>query len=127
MGGIDGVWQVFLLKYFWHYLPLWWHANYDRREYVYSIKDLEKVITQERKGEPIENFDASRYDVTPRIKCRGGSKYVVSACYWTEFGGLIRCELPIELIGHDNGRYFTSKFGKEKETVLFPYECGICY
>lgn len=126
-GGIDGVWQVFLLKYFWHYLPLWWHANYDRREYVYSIKDLEKVITQERKGEPIENFDASRYDVTPRIKCRGGSKYVVSACYWTEFGGLIRCELPIELIGHDNGRYFTSKFGKEKETVLFPYECGICY
>ena len=125
---IDGIWHAFLLRYFWTYLPLWWHANYDRREYVYSTKDLQKVVSQERSGEPIENFDPSNYDVTPRIKCRGGNKYVVSACYWTEFGGLIRCELPIELTDHwGNGLFNTLKFGKEKETVLFPYECGICY
>lgn len=125
---LDGIWHAFLLRYFWTYLPLWWHANYDRREYVYSTKDLQKVIAQERMGEPIENFDPSLYDVTPRIKRKGENKYIVSACYWSEFGGLIRCELPIELTGQwVESSFDRLKFGKEKETVLFPYECGICY
>ena len=124
----DGIWHAFLLRYYWHYLPLWWHANYDRRDYVYSSKDLEKVIAQERLGNPIENFYAKQFDVTPHITYKGNNKYIVSACYWSDFGGLIRQEVPVELVDYTGqGFYDRVKFGKEKQKVLFAYECGICY
>lgn len=124
----DGIWHAFLLRYCWHYLPLWWHANYDRRDYVYSSKDLEKVIEQERLGNQIENFDAKQFDVTPHITYKGNHKYIVSACYWTDFGGLIRQEVPVELVDYSGqGFYDRAKFGKEKKKVLFAYECGICF
>ena len=124
---VDGIWHAFLLKYFWTYLPLWWHANYDRRDYVYSTNDLVKIIAKGRTGAPIEKIDPTQYDVSPRITYKGHHRYVVSACYWSEFGGLIRSEVPIELRDCGNELYDRIMFGKERTTILCPYNCGICY
>lgn len=43
--------------------------------------------------------------------------YIVSACYGSDYKGLVRCELPITLSEED----YQATFRKEKETILFPY------
>lgn len=69
-----GVWQAFLLHQMWHYLPLWWHANYDRRHYHYSQEDAPVF------NRPLPYFqkkviiypDFSRFDLSPEVYHEGG-------------------------------------------------------
>jgi hypothetical protein len=117
-----GIWQVFLLKNLWNYLPLFWHSNYDKRDYIYTQKQMTIINTKPAIGDkPIENLDFSRYDVAPRIELRD-DRYVISACYWSDFEGLIRQEMQLakNVIGE-------IVFLEEKKIPLFPYNCGILY
>lgn len=117
-----GIWQVYLLKNLWHYLPLFWHANYAKHDYIYTRDQLAIIKTKPAFGDrAIENLDSSQYDVAPRMKFKE-DRYIVSACYWSDFGGLIREELPIGL--NETGQVvFYEKTGK----TLFQYECGILF
>lgn len=117
-----GMWQIYLLKNLWHYLPLFWHSNYDKRDYIYTQEQMTIINTKPAIGDkPIENLDFSRYDVAPRIELRG-DRYVISACYWSDFEGLIRQEMQLakNVIGE-------IVFLEEKKIPLFPYNCGILY
>lgn len=117
-----GMWQVFLLKNLRTYLPLFWHSNYDKRDYIYTQKQMTIINTKPAIGDkPIENLDYSRYDVAPRIELRG-DRYVISACYWSDFEGLIRQEMQLakNVIGE-------IVFLNEKIIPLFPYNCGILF
>jgi hypothetical protein len=116
------MWQVFLLKNLWTYLPLFWHSNYDKRDYIYTQEQMTIINTKPAIGDkPIENLDYSRYDVAPRIELRG-DRYVISACYWSDFEGLIRQEMQLakNVIGE-------IVFLEEKKIPLFSYDCGILY
>ena len=116
-----GAWQIFLLIRLWHYLPLFWHANYARREYVYERAQLEGKRSDSFGGKLI-GFDINNYHVFPRVERRVDS-YRVRACYWTDFGGLIK-------------EYAYVDFNKDKvkildvpkaDRTLFEHRCGVCY
>lgn len=128
-----GAWQAFLLHQMWHYLPLWWHSNYARRDYIYSKEDLKGTIL----GRSIEDSGVRRYmnlmgcrvaslnpdalALTPEIYFENG-KYYITCCFWSDFGGLKR---EYALITLTDGRMEGFEIFDEK--VLFAYDCGILF
>lgn len=116
---IMGAWQAFLLNRLDHYLPLWWHANYNKRDYIYIKEDFDHITHFIDRG-----FDKSvleEYNIAPEIK-GGNGKYYISCCYWTDFGGLRREFVEISLI--DNKLKGAFVFD---EKVIHKYECGIMF
>ena len=118
-----GAWHAFLLHQMWHYLPLWWHANYDHRHYHYSpedepvFKDPLPIFTKKEMIYP----DFSQFDLSPEIRAHEG-KYYISCCYWTSFGGLIREYVEFTL---NEGRM--EGFFPFDEKTLIKYDCGILF
>ena len=113
-----GAWQAYLLHQLWHSLPLWWHANYSRRDYLFSAEDL-PFVHHMRKEELFPDF--SNHDFTPEIY-KSGNYYSVSACYWSEFGGLIREYIEMRF---EDGRL--SEFVNFRNRTIFRYDCGIMF
>ena len=114
---VMGAWQAFLLHQLWHYLPLWWHANYDRRIYVYSKEDLPVTPL----GQAMVGLDMDNLDLASELYYGYGKAYI-SCCFWTDFGGLIREYVELTLAKGMLEDYF---FTEEK--TLFKYDCGICF
>ena len=102
-----GAWQAYLLSQMWHYLPLQWHANYSYRDYLYS---------QSSKGYGYfrRNFVASWHTLAPKIT-QEGDKYLISACYWSEFEGLVR---EYYAVTFENGIVQVQEI---KQDVLYKY------
>lgn len=114
-----GAWQAFLLVRLVHYLPLWWHANYNRRDYIYTKEDFDHITHFVDRG-----FNKSvllDYKIDPEITGEDG-KYYISCCFWTDFGGLIREYVEISFA--DNK--LKSSFVFEEE-VIHEYQCGIMF
>lgn len=118
-----GAWQVVILYNLWHYLPLFWHANYEKRTYLYSDAQMRQVVKQQPEfGEqPIMKFNPNRYHVVPCIWLKK-NYYVVSTYYWTDFGGLkfVMHKLTLKPHVHVNVTPYS-------RSTLFRYECGICF
>ena len=115
-----GAWQVYLLHNMWHYLPLWWHSNYERRSYVYSKSskiELEGGLDDE---ESSFNQAITTNDVTPSIK-QEGDEFFISACYWTIHGGLYREKCVVKFDGDK------VRIKNIDSNVLFEYDCGLVY
>ena len=108
-----GAWQAYLMSQMWHYLPLQWHANYSYRDYLYS---------QSSKGYGYfrRNFVASWHRLAPKIT-QEGDKYLISACYWSEFEGLVR---EYYAVTFENGIVQVQEI---KQDVLYKYNCGIMF
>lgn len=114
-----GAWQAYLLCQIRHYLPLWWHANYDRRDYIYTREDFADITHFIDRG---FNVDVLKdYNVNPEIYGKEG-KYYITCCFWTEFGGLRREFVEISL---ENNR-FESLFVFD-DKALYKYQCGIMF
>ena len=114
-----GAWQAYLLCQIRYYLPLWWHANYDRRDYIYTREDFADITHFIDRG---FNVDVLKdYDVNPEIYGKEG-KYYISCCFWTEFGGLRREFVEISL----ESNRFESLFVFD-DKVLYEYQCGILF
>ena len=114
-----GAWQAFLIERLWHSLPLWWHENYNKRDYIYSKEDINKITHFVDK-----HFDASvlaNYDLAPEIYGENGM-YYISCCYWTDFGGLKREFVEISVIDNKLKGVFVFD-----EQVIHKYECGIMF
>lgn len=114
-----GAWQAYLLSRLGDSLPMWWHANYDKRDYIYSKEDIDKITHFiDRK------FDASvllNYDVAPKLYGEN-ERFYVSCCYWTDFGGLKREFVEIQFL--DNQLFQTFVFD---EKIIHEYQCGIMF
>ena len=119
----EGAWQIIILYNLWHYLPLFWHANYEKRTYLYSDAQMRKVVKQQPEfGEqPITKFNPDRYHVVPCIWLKK-NYYVVSTYYWTDFGGFkfVMHKLTLKPHVHVNVTPYS-------RSTLFRYECGICF
>lgn len=130
-----GALQVYLLSKLWHYLPMYWHACYEKRFCVFSKDDLSKIkvrSTKTRGERPLKPSDiyeeendlpeeALACDVTPKVT-RYEDKYYVSCCYWSKFGGLIRELVEIKI---ENNK--VTEFLDANREVLYRYHCGIMY
>lgn len=114
-----GAWQAFLIDRLWHSLPLWWHDNYNKRDYIYSKEDINKITHFVDR-----HFDASvleKYDLTPEIYGENG-RYYISCCYWTDFGGLKREYVEILLLDGKLDKTFLFD-----QKVIHSYDCGIMF
>ena len=115
-----GAWQAYLINQMWHYLPLYWHANYEHHEYVYTQSS--KVEFEGDLNDEEESFNSamSANNVTPNI-VRDGDNFIISACYWTIHGGLIREKYIVSFEGDCvNVKYFDYE-------DLFEYHSYIVY
>ena len=116
-----GAWSAYLLLQLWHSLPLEWHANYAKRDYLFSTSDLHLI-----RHDSIDSVKPSiphfkKKDIHPEIYENGG-KYYISCCYWSDFGGVFREHAEITL---DNGKLVD--FVLFSEETLYSYHCGIMY
>ena len=114
-----GAWQAYLLCQIRHYLPLWWHANYDKRDYIYTREDFSDITHIVDRGFNVDVLND--YNVNPEIYGKEG-KYYISCCFWTEFGGLRREFVEISL----ESNRFESLFVFD-DKVLYEYQCGILF
>lgn len=109
-----GVWQAFLLKELWHKLPLFWHANYCSRHYIYTEEDIDTLPK-------IINFKRTlhQFDITPYV-VKSNNKWYVSVCYWNNWSGLVREHIEVTL---ENGK--VTNFFDLDDDKLYEYKCGI--
>ena len=119
----EGAWQIIIFYNLWHYLPLFWHANYEKRTYLYNNKQMVDVINHrpEFGSTPVEKFNPTRHNVVPTIWDRGDS-FVVSTYYWTDFGGLKFEMLKVKI----KPRVHVLAT-PDRRSTLFRYNCGICF
>lgn len=108
-----GAWQAYLVAKMWHYLPLIWHSNYSYRSYIYtkSSPGLKAAL---------RHCMATWNKVAPSIT-QEGNQYLISVCYWSEFGGLIRENCSVRF---DNGIVAITTLGGK---VLHKYDCGMIF
>lgn len=116
-----GAMEVYLLYEIGHYLPLFWHANYSYRNYIYSTEDLMSIRTYEEHDKDTFIEKLKQLDVSPTIVQNQG-KYYVSCCYWSNFGGLIREVVEIEIKGNKVVNIFDVDYD-----TLYEYQCGILF
>ena len=118
-----GAWQAYLLHKLWHVLPLFWHANYDARDYIFSKDDVNSIstFTEDKRERNAIIALISDFDFTPEVRESNG-KYYVSSCFWSNFGGLIREYLELTFDGNKIADIF--QFDSKK---LYEYNCGIYF
>lgn len=121
---IDGAWDAYFLSRVWHILPLWWHANYNRRTYLYSKEDADTIqLLKGREEELLKLQSAIKKLVTePEVIEAANGKYFVRCCYWTNFGGLIKETIEV-LISAEGKVYFKDI----QQKTLLQYDCGIMF
>lgn len=113
-----GGWQAYLLAQLWYSLPMWWHANCHRRYYVYSKEEL--ATFYHRRGSDFDGDMVSESDVIPEV-CEKEGKYCISCSFWSDFGGLRREYVEIELNNDRLERWHVL------EEILYEYHCGIVF
>ena len=112
---IEGAWQAFLVFEMWQTLPMFWHACYNHRQYLYSEVDIETMggyesytsfdRDSEKMGSslniegisdtPVEPLSVSsireksrQLFVKPDVVKGDNGKYYVSCCCWNDFCGM---------------------------------------
>ena len=116
-----GAWQAYLLHKLWHVLPLFWHANYDARDYIFSKEDVNSIqpFNEEDKADIIKHI--AGFNFTPEVR-QNGDKFYISSCYWSDFGGLIREYIELTFDGNKIADIF--QFDSKS---LYNYNCGIFF
>jgi hypothetical protein len=116
----EGAWHAYLLYNLWHVLPLFWHANYDRRNYLFHQSDAKLIECYNREDAERLCSSIGSFVISPEVVQTKG-KYYVSSCYFTNFGGLIQEIIEISL---SNGK---ATFHEIERRTLFEYQCGILF
>ena len=109
-----GVWHFYLFMGSVHYLPLWDHANYMARRFITSKRQM---IAAKNKYSGPDNLQPH---ITFTKTSESSSESLVSACYWSDWGGLIR--ETYQLVINDN---HVTKFERVNSNCLLEYNCGI--
>ena len=115
-------WQLYLLSNFYTVLPQYWHALYNRCEYIFKPSDIDGIL-------PLKFHDLSELEaqnlfvplVEVKEKNKQGCIMVVRCCYWNYWQGLVKEESTIRIEG-DRCVSIESE-----RTNLFKYRCGIWF
>lgn len=114
-----GAWQAYLLHSLWHVLPLFGHAIYDSRDYLFTKEDIQSINVLNEADKTNILRIISNIDITPEVFENNG-KYYISCCYWSNFYGLVREYSEIKI---ENKK--VSDIVKFDEKVEYRYDCGI--
>lgn len=110
-----GAWQAYLLSVSPTLLPLWWHANYNRRTYIFD-RDNYSGIPQ-MFGDPVM---LKIEDIPQPSVSLNNDRAVVKCPYWNNWEGLVLESENIYFEGND-----TICLGEITEVVLHEYKCGV--
>lgn len=124
-----GAWQLPLLSFAVSWMPLYWHARYNFRVYMFSIKDYLSLNNIEFGP---KSFDFVRFWDDKRIVpvvAMSGNDVVMRYCYWNSWEGLVLS--TVKGYFDTNGHLFFESIGEcsdiEKKEILYRYNCGVCY
>lgn len=117
-----GAWQAYLLCISKTVLPFSGSLYYTKRQLIFTNDQLPEIWVEcddsiDDKLERVK-FDE---DLSPTIIAKG-NEYVVSCCFWSEWGGLFR--ETVSLTFKDNGKVTIGNF---KHDNLYQYDCGISF
>lgn len=114
-----GAWQANLLHTLWRVLPLFGHAIYDARDYLFVKEDMHMIKTLNEADRLSIIRNIVNIDFTPEVRESNG-KFYISCCYWSNFFGLVReySEIKIE----KNRVIDIVPFDEKNE---YRYDCGI--
>lgn len=118
-----GAWQIYLLHNSKTVLPLYWHACYIRRTYVFSKDDLIRIQRDNiRFGDNDVATIMDQYNIYPEIELEGNIAKV-KCCYWNQWRGLVRETVTIHF-KPDSTCYIDEHVETE---VLFACVCSTVY
>lgn len=116
----EGAWNAYILYNLWHVLPMFWHALYDRRYYLFEAEYTQFVdFLNKEDTEPIRQAMKPLFTSPDVVETNG--KFYVSCCYFTNFGGLIQETIEITIA---NGK---ASFHEIERKTLLEYQCGIMF
>ena len=117
---VEGAWNAYILYNLWHVLPMFWHALYERRFFLFFQEFTGFVDCLNKKDTDSVRTALKQNYISPDVVYTNGAFYV-SCCYFTNFGGLIQETIEIKLT---NGK---ASFQEIERKTLFEYDCGIRY
>ena len=117
---VEGAWNAYILYNLWHVLPMFWHALYERRFFLFFQKFTGFVDCLNKKDTESVRTALKQNYISPDVVYTNGAFYV-SCCYFTNFGGLIQETVEIKI---DNGK---ASFQEIERKTLYEYDCGIRY
>ncbi len=140
----EGIWEAVLVREMWRFLPLWWHANYERQEFILNMGRLRKiahldeyispdgtVIPVPDGGQPYMYKNAGDVkrllsfqeddSLLPEVQILGDDSAEISWSFWNDWHGLVKMTLTAIR------RNDTVAFHRNKSRVLVAYNCGILY
>lgn len=117
----QGVWEWTLIKDLWVNLPLWWHANYSKIDYILDLNDYSRIVP--KMPPPFEITGLSQDpSILPTGKYKDDNHIEVSFCIWNAWSGLSR--ITYLATRNTDGSISLSQTGDE---LLIKYDCGIRY
>lgn len=114
----EGAWNAYLLYNLKYVLPMFWHALYDRRYYLFFPEFVDFVECLQKEATETLRAAMKPLFTTPDVVEANG-KFYVSCCYFTNFGGLIQETVEITI---DNCK---ASFHLIEQETLLSYDCGI--
>ena len=116
----EGAWNAYILYNLWHVLPMFWHALYNRRYYLF-FKEFTDYIECLQKEDTIMVRKALKQHVTLPDVVKANGRFYVTCCFFTNFGGLIQETIEITI---ESGK---ATFHEIERKTLFEYQCGIMF
>lgn len=116
----EGAWNAYILYNLWHVLPMFWHALYNRRYYLF-FKEFTDYIECLQKEDTIMVRKALKQHITLPDVVKANGRFYVTCCFFTNFGGLIQETIEITI---ESGK---ATFHEIERKTLFEYQCGIMF
>lgn len=116
----EGAWNAYILYNLWHVLPLFWHALYNRRFYLFEPEFTQFIDCLKKEDTESIRKAMKLHFISPNVVEAKG-KYYVSCCYFTNFGGLIQETFELSIV---NGK---ASFHEIERKTLVEYQCGIMF
>ena len=124
----QSVWELFLLSISWKFMPLWWHSNYARTDYIFERKDIEdlasrKIICYEKHIDLSPQLASYLNDDTilPEVRIISETEAEIRISLWNDWAGLVRKIICVE---RKNG---TTSFMKKNSSTLVKRKHFIIY
>ena len=117
------VWQIYLLYSSKTVLPMFWHAHYIKRNYIFSKADFKNV---KNVNLILKNKDFSdiieESDILPKVELYGNVAKV-TCCYWNNWKGLLKETITIKF--RPDSSFDIAEYVETE--ILFAYDCQVRY
>ena len=149
--GEESVWELFLLYISWQYMPLEWHANYARTNYIFDKSDLERLLgkwplsggirrdkdgreevvtsgTYTKLGEKVAVY-LDNDSILPKVTLLSDCEAEVEICFWNNWRGLARKIVRVRKEASTTTFHYEEYDTEdaEEKATLVPYHCGIVF